>query len=729
MSAMRWLVAALAAGLAGVALGAEDPPGIEVNALSPDGSIEYLESTLVVSDPAGVLVRYGDASLVARQVKLDRQTSVVEAEGNVRLQRGQEVWVGETLRYDFANRQIRAANFRTGRFPFFAVGQGLSANLTNQTHSATGGFLTTDDLAEPGYRVRAKSLTFQPGQYLEARGATLYLGKIPVMYFPRYRRHFDRHPNNWVFVPGYRSLYGAFLLSTYNWSIATNASAAFHLDYRTKRGFAGGPDLNYDFGRAGQGSLRSYYAHDEDPEVGELGEPIPEDRYRIAFAHSAFIHTNLSVKGVLNAQGDPYFLHDFFEREYRKDIMPKSFLEVDQQWSNFSLDLLAQPQVNDFFQTIERLPDVKLTGLRQQLGISPFYYESESSLAYLRQRTGDFGPATNYAALRADTYHQLLLPWSFFGWLNVTPRAGGRYTYYGAEQDTSLDQDSQDRWVFNTGAEASAKLSRVWRGARNRTLDVSGLRHILEPSVNYVYVPSPNNRPPELPQFDYEWPSLEMMPIDYPDYNSIDAIDSQNVLRFGLRNKLQTKRREDVDQLLNWALFMDWRLRPRSDQRTFGDVYSDLDFKPRSWLTFNSEVRYDINTTTWRMANHTATLQPNDIWHWKLGHRYLLEIPGFGPTSGNNLILSSLYFRLNENWAFRASQHFEARDGTMQEQYYTLYRDFRSWTAALTLRLRDPDETLGHQEDWTIAFLISLKAFPRFGLGDDRDDPRYLLGD
>jgi len=64
----------------------------------------------------------------------------------------------------------------------------------------------------------------------------------------------------------------------------------------------------------------------------------------------------------------------------------------------------------------------------------------------------------------------------------------------------------------------------------------------------------------------------------------------------------------------------------------------------------------------------------------------------------------------------------------MQEQYYTVFRDFRSWTGALTLRLRDRTETLRQKEDWTVAFQVSLKAFPRSSTPQSRDDPIYLLG-
>src|SRR5204862_7210540 len=76
---------------------------------------------------------------------------------------------------------------------------------------------------------------------------------------------------------------------------------------------------------------------------------------------------------------------DFYEGEYRRDPQPDSFLEVNQFWNNFSIDAFVQPRVNNFLETVERLPDVRLTGFRQQRGTTPFYYESESSAGYYRR--------------------------------------------------------------------------------------------------------------------------------------------------------------------------------------------------------------------------------------------------------------------------------------------------------------------------------------------------------
>jgi hypothetical protein len=134
--------------------------------------------------------------------------------------------------------------------------------------------------------------------------------------------------------------------------------------------------------------------------------------------------------------------------------------------------------------------------------------------------------------------------------------------------------------VFNTGAEATFKVSRLWPGIQNKLFDMDGVRHIVEPSVNYVYVPRPSPQPPELPQFDMELPTLRLLSLEFPDYNAIDSIDSQNAVRFGLRNRLQTKRRGQVVDVVSWDLYTDWRLRPRPDQDTFPDIFSDLLLRP-----------------------------------------------------------------------------------------------------------------------------------------------------
>ena len=552
------------------------------------------------------------------------------------------------------------------------------------------------------------------------------MGDVPVFYFPRYHRSLVRHPYNFSFLPGFRSLYGAYLETKFNYAVNEHLDGAIRFDLREKRGAAGGPDVNLHLGRWGEARLKYYIAHDEEPGLDDRTppQPLPESRQRLNFSYSAAPWTNFTFQSVVRYQQDPFIVRDFFEGEYRQNVQPSTFVEARQTWPDWSLDVFVQPQVNEFQETVQRLPDVRLAGYRQQLGASPFFYESESSVGYY-QRDFAYELTPSFAAWRGDSFHQVVLPRTFFGWLNFTPRLGGRVTHYSETYGGAATAVDQDRFVFNTGAEVSLKASRVWRGSANRTFDVDGLRHIIEPSLNYAFVPSPNVLPPELPQFDPELPSLRLLPIEYADYNSIDAIDSQNVLRLSLRNKLQTRRAEGVDNVVNWGVYTDWRLKPRQGQTGLSDFYSDLDFKPRSWITFNSMVRYAINDGQLRESLHRVYIQPNDIWHLTLGHRFFDDRATYGPDSGHNLLFSSFYYKLNENWAFRTSHHFEGRDGVMEEQYYTLYRDLRSWTGALTLRMRD--NRVG-EDDITVGVAFSLKAAPRYRVGQDRDEPTTLFG-
>jgi LPS-assembly protein len=701
----------------------------KVEALSADGRAD-MDSAGIITATNGVKVTYGNAVLTAKRARVDTVRGDVEAEGQVRLQRDDQLWASEQLRYNFKTRTFGAKSFRFGKFPVFAEGAKLSGDRSNQVYSAEGALVTTDDVSQPFTKVRARSITIYPERII-AHHATMYLGRLPVFYFPYFNYPLNERANQFSFMPGYRSSFGPYLLSTYHWFLNEQADGALHLDYRAQRGLAAGPDLNLHLGRWGEVGLKYYYLHDQAPGTNSAGFPNPDNRQRVQFSYDATPWTNFNVKSQVRYQSDERVLADYFESDYRRNPQPTTFVELNQLWDNFSLDVYAQPRVNSFFETVESLPEVKLTGFRQQLAGSPVIYESESSAGYYRRlfaETNNTPTGLDFAAARADTYHQLVLPETFFGWLNITPRVGGRFGYYSRATGPGATTAEEYRGVFNTGAELTFKASRLWPGVESELLDVHGLRHIVQPSVNYVYVPRPSVGPANLPQFSHESPSLRLLPIEYPDYNAIDAVDSQNVIRLGLANKLQTKRDGQLEDLLRWDLYTDWRLRPGTNQTTFADLWSDLIFRPRNWLTLESQTRFDVDHGVCRMAFHNLTLAPNDTWSWSLGHWYLRDDLSGTPTAlglGNNLVTSSLFYRLNENWAFRASHFYEARLGRLQEQFYTAYRDFRSWTGALTFRVRDNGD---RRPDYTVAFTFSLKAMPRFNVGADTVHPYQLIG-
>ncbi len=696
---------------------------LEVESLSDRSVLENAFESKTWHGRNGIMVKQGDTILVANEVRVDEVTRQVVADGMVTLQSGPLYWTGEHLEYNFNTRQIGTGSYRAGVGMLYLEADNLSGSSTNQTYEAERARFTTDDSEHPGYHVRARHVKIEEGKRITARQATLYLGNTPIFYLPRYQRTLGGHDNFWVLTPGYRSTFGPYLLTAYHFNAHEDFDLGLNMDYRAKRGVGVGPSIEYDLKKAGRGRFDYYFAPDEGADNDPRLAGYADERQRLVWAHQAQLATNLTAKAFVNYQRDPLVIRDFFEGEYRTNAQPKTVFEVSQHWENFSLDAVAQPQVNYFFPTVERLPDLKLSALRQQVGVTPVFYEGENSFAYLRNRPGLTG-GTNYAAMRANSYHQVVLPKTFFGFLNVTPRVGGRVTHYGETKSASLALDEEDRFVFNTGVETSMKASRVFPGARNDFLEVTELRHIIEPSINYVYVPEPSVRPNQLPQFDTEVPALRLLPVDYPDYNQIDSIDTQNVMRLGMRNKFQTKRDGEIDTLANWFVVGDLRLNRLTGQTRFSDIHSDLDFKPRRWLLLNSQTRFDVDGGRLTFANHSVTLTPTDVWSARVGHWYYRGNTAFGPSSDNNIFYGAFHYRFNENWGARMSHHYEARDGTLEEQYYTLYRDFRSFTGGLTFRARN--QRIG-PADYTVGFAIQLKSRPTRA-GKDRIDPGFLLG-
>lgn len=726
-------------------------PGYNIKSLdqvipgAPSGSVGYDFTTGSIIG-TNILIQHDDATLMADSISLNQQTGQAIANGHVRIEQANQMWIGDHLVYNFKTHLIESGKFRTGRLPIFVQGGQIYANVTNHTYTARNVYATTDNIHKPAYYVWASSMKIVPGDYIEAWNAVLYAKGVPLFYYPYFRHGLGPNANNLTFTPGDDSLFGPFLLTTYTWRLNKDLDGRFHFDYREKRGFAGGPDLNLHLGQWGNPQLKYYYLFDHEPNQSvntnafqNIGN-VPNHRQRFYFGWQATPYTNVNIKALVNYQSDQLVLHDFFQSEYGQNPQPNTFVEANPYWDNWSLDAITTPRINDFFDQVERLPDLRLTGFPQKIPDTPVYYESQSSIGYYEKYFAGtntlFGATNNtpanFGAARADTFHQLLLPETFFGWLNVTPRVGGRVTWYSPEQGPAGTNEETTRFVFNTGADVSFKASQLWPDATNSLLDVDGLRHIIVPSVSYVYVPRPDETPPQLPQFDTQLPSLLVLPVEFPDYNDIDSIDSENVLRFGLRNTLQTKRNGLLDNLLDWNLMLDWNLTPNErtnsvflqPQKTFDDLYSDLIFKPRPWIALESQLRYGINDNHLNMSFYQITFTPNDRWSWSVGHWYLHR--DF-IDAGDDVITSTFFYRLNENWGARASQYFNANIGRVQEQDYTLYRDLRSWTAALTFRLINNGG--GQPVDYGFAFSISFKAVPRHGVGDDAIHPYELLGE
>ena len=279
--------------------------------------------------------------------------------------------------------------------------------------------------------------------------------------------------------------------------------------------------------------------------------------------------------------------------------------------------------------------------------------------------------------------------------------------------------------VQAAAALAVGLIAAAWPAWQMGRIDiVNGLRHVVQPSFNYAYIPTPNLKPRQVPQFDYRVPSFELRPIEFPDDNSIDTLGYRNVIRLSLFNLLETKRADGMQDFVNWQLYTDWNLDKQDALETnFSDVYSKLMFQPKTWLGFGSLMRMDVSTGRLDEFDNAIRLTPNDVWSWTLANRYLRADPELLNDSSNTFF-STIGYRMNENWSVRMSHQFEAEFSTMQAQYYTLARDFRSWVGAITVQILDNGP---NGIDWTVGVGFQLKASPNPSQQDRTTGPNRLL--
>ncbi len=187
---------------------------------------------------------------------------------------------------------------------------------------------------------------------------------------------------------------GGYLQTAYSFPIGTggNLIGKVHADYRNKFGFAAGFDMLMKYGKEDRsgGKFLSYYAWDKQPDTktGGPGEPTEtgkQGRYRVTFKQKLFLTDDIYATADINLLSDVDFLEDFYPDEFRTDPQPDNYVSIT-KWDEFyTLNLIGRFQINDFQQTVERLPELVFDFKQHRLFGLPFYYDGETSLGNYRE--------------------------------------------------------------------------------------------------------------------------------------------------------------------------------------------------------------------------------------------------------------------------------------------------------------------------------------------------------
>ncbi|MFU8780567.1 MAG: LPS-assembly protein LptD [Kiritimatiellia bacterium] len=685
-------------------------------------SMHYDRENGQIKADGNVVIVSGNDRLRADHVVVNVRTGDVDARGNVELERNGEIIRAEKLDYNTNTRETNLDAPRMESDPFHIVGENVNRSADN-TITLQRAKVTTCmyDHDHAHYHVRARKLEVYPGDQLRARHAVWYLGRVPVFYVPHWRRRLH-DDYGWNFYPGYRSRWGAFLLSSFFHRISPNLRLEHHVDQYTSRGVGLGETVDWRF-EGGQGQLALYYIRDREP-LGKnppLDPPdIDADRYRIFMRHDQQFnpYTRLLLRN--EYVSDIAVRRDFFDREYRRLRQPENFASLSYQEDLYTITALANYRLNGVFGNVNRLPEVSLNWYRMQLGDTSLYYESQSAAAFLQRVYPRDSLQEDYSTFRVDTLHSLYQPRRLAGWLHVVPRASYRGTYFSNSRDVTTQDIVSTRTVTNEITEVVETLSETNRitqvtdgsaqlrhvveigseisfKAFKRLADSPGgqpWRHVVEPYLNYTLRLEPNVKPDALYQYD-----------------RIDRIDKAHQARIGVRNLLQTKWNGRSVEAVDLNLFTTANLDPEKDENTFETVTMQARFRPAQWMQIDTDGVYHLQESEVRTFNSRLSMSQDDSWRVGLEHRFRKD--------ASNLVMFDTTFAPNREWHINVFSRYEFESSRLEEQGGYLQRNYDCMSVRLggsVLPGFSRTDGTRAEDDYRILLAFWLTAFPEMGV-------------
>jgi LPS-assembly protein len=681
-----------------------------------------------------VAVHFGDTDIYADSARYDSQKHEVSAEGHVRIYRENKLYIAERGTYNLDTKEIHAETLRTSSDPYLLAGHTLQGFPDGHYEVQNGNF-TTDDSSDPDFHLRAHKVRIYENDRVIFQNVTFYIGKVPIFWWP-YLYQSLNDAFSFSVSPAYLSSWGPSLLTQVAFPITDQIKGRVRFDYRTRRGEAIGFESEVKYGKDDSSFARlvTYFIDDQNPELNQTNVPrgpIGSSRYRVSLQDKTQFTSDIYGIVDITKLSDAYVMEDFYQSEFRLNPVPDNVVAATKTDPIYTLTAIARFQANAFFQTTERLPEVVLDVKRTPIFGSPIFYQGESGIADLHRNFPAGSGNPDYESWRIDSFHQLLYPNTYFGWLSIVPRAGFRATYYSETRDVGktmftpstdpftpdflvpdntplfLDGD-KTRTFFNAGVEASFKVSRAWEEAQSRTLGLDGLRHVIQPYTNFSWVSDGGVDPIAILQFDRYEPSTKLRSIDFPEFTSVDSIDRWTVWRFGVRNRLETRRDDTNFTWLELDNYFDVNFVNPYDRTPYSNLFTKLRFTPVPWasLVIDSQVpAFDKGFTE---VNTSVSFQPISRLQLNFAHRYLNNNPSFVNSS---LFSVGGYYRIDDNWGVAVQEQYEATTGIIEQQRYAVYRDLSSWVASVGAVIRD---NAGVKE-YGVLLTFTLKAFPKFG--------------
>jgi len=480
--------------------------------------------------------------------------------------------------------------------------------------------LTSCDGESPAWKVTGRNLKVTLEGYGFVDHATLWAGKVPVLYTPFLVFPAKQKRQSGLLPPqiGYSKRRWEEYNQPFYWAINESSDATFYLYHMGRRGDKVAFEYRYVLDNDSKGTLMYDFLKDKKVENGtqskEWGYTSDSvlrpnaDRYWFRWKHDQAMPFGFFGKLDLDIISDHDYLHEFkhgytgfketsyyyynnFGREIDEydDSTRVNSLNINKIWSQYSLnaelrwyDNVINRRQGGVDTTLHKLPLVEFDALKQQIYKTPFYTDFDSEYLYSYSKDGN-------RLHRLDLYPRFYLPYNFRSYFSFEPSFGFRETvwYVNDFSDGTVEtQKILDRQIYDIKLDLSSEIYKIYN-INGKTLDK--IKHSIDPRIIYDYTPGQDQE-------------------EYPD-----RIEKNNLVTYSITNTFTSRSKENTEQkngvvdeendepvsysyneFCRFLLEQSYDIGEAGDDNPepFSSIYAELEISPAKYLSLQADAEW-----------------------------------------------------------------------------------------------------------------------------------------
>lgn len=543
----------------------------------------------------GVQIIYQDIEIRCDEADWNRSTGEVVARGNVILDRGPSRFTADEAHFNIQTKTGTFFNATAFIDPMYSF-TGREIEKLDETHyiidRATFTTCTTDGKPPWSFNVRRAKVE-QEGLGRFSSSAMKIKG-VPVFYMPYMVWPVKQERSAGLLFPrfGYSNTRGFnFGLPLYV-PLGRSFDTTIFADYYSEGFFGLGNNWRWAPVKGAQGEINLYAVWDRENERAE---------WKVFGKHAQEDFLGFRLLAQVENLSDIDFWQEFdrsFDANTRRDLF--SFAFLTRSFGPYSLNLRVD-QRKTFLTTqdvvLTQLPEVEVRSGSTSIGGSPVYLNLIGSLNYFDvdrggDLVGDYG--------RADLFPQFSYTLPGPTWLSVTPRIGGRFTYYTdsyTDDRRSFADESIDR-IYALGAVdiVGPSFSRVFGGGFG---GYSKIKHLIEPRFEYRYLTTTTDTT-LIPIFD----EVDSTP---QDANLVNFVFANRVLG-RMREGVGTRELASLELIQSYSFDAPLNFGDGMTTSQLGPLGMALRVTPTANTGFDARLSYDLFFRSLRSTSLAASL-------------------------------------------------------------------------------------------------------------------------